>query len=160
MVWVPVKEASVPSLVPPGQLERVNLLMLITGYGLSPVPAAAMLAAANRFTRIGPLAATDFALYSDALTFPASASVVLFGAPRRSAGRSRRGRAGVLPPTAFPSRTRRGAHTAEPCAGSRHQRQATTTTRVTKKMMASLMPGAVVPARRKPAVVTSAWSGP
>lgn len=87
MFWIPAKEAAVPNLVPKERLEAANQLTLVTTYGLTPVFAALLIAGlsrallslvdeqANRLW-VSPV---DLALYLNALTFLASAIVVLFG---------------------------------------------------------------------------------
>jgi dTMP kinase len=86
MVWAPAKEASVPNLLPKARLETANQLTLATTYGVTPVVAGLLLAGANtivtalyRSTGRSPVNATHLALYFDALTFLATALVVLFG---------------------------------------------------------------------------------
>ncbi|HEX6869791.1 MAG TPA: dTMP kinase, partial [Micromonosporaceae bacterium] len=79
-LWVPAKEAAVPNLLPRGRLETANQLTLVTTYGLTPVLAAVVLAAASRLPHLGGnVTSADLALYFNALTFLASALVVLFG---------------------------------------------------------------------------------
>ena len=80
MVWVPAKEAAVPNLLPRDQLETANQITLVTTYGITPVLAAAVLAGLTRLPRLDHgVSHTDLALYFDALTFLASALVVLLG---------------------------------------------------------------------------------
>ena len=86
MLWVPAKEAAVPNLLPRARLEAANQLTLATTYGLTPVAAGLLLAtlnpivvAANRATDVSWLRPTDIALYFNALTFLATALVVLLG---------------------------------------------------------------------------------
>lgn len=99
LFWIPAKEASVPNLLAPEQLETANQLGLIVTYG-SAVPAAAiftLLSSLNRalasgigFFHSNPV---DLALYFDAGTFLFAAATVA----RLSviSGRSpRRGRVG------------------------------------------------------------------
>lgn len=82
LFWAPAKEATVPNLVPPEQLERANQLSLLTTYGSAPVAAAIFallalasraLSAASEFFTANP---TDLALYFDAATFLVSALTI------------------------------------------------------------------------------------
>lgn len=82
LFWAPAKEATMPNLVPPEQLERANQLSLLTTYGSAPVAAAvfALLAVTSRalsttsdFFTANP---TDLALYFDAGTFLVSALTI------------------------------------------------------------------------------------
>jgi dTMP kinase len=103
MFWIPAKEAAVPNLVP-GRLEAANQLSLITTYGITPVLAALMLAGVSRAMlsavdeQVDRLAVSpvDVALYVNALTFLASAVVVLFGI-RQISGRGASERDGAPP---------------------------------------------------------------
>jgi len=83
MMWTPAKDASVPNLLPRARLETANQLTLATTYGITPVAAALLLAGGttviNRFRLPDDMHATDIALYFNALTFLATALVVLFG---------------------------------------------------------------------------------
>ncbi|HZN16789.1 MAG TPA: dTMP kinase [Micromonosporaceae bacterium] len=86
MVWAPAKEAAVPNLLPRARLERANQLTLATTYGVTPVLAALALAGATTVVSavLHPSAQsvatpTNVALYFNALTFLATAVVVLFG---------------------------------------------------------------------------------
>jgi len=92
LFWIPAKEAAVPNLVPRGRLEAANQLFLVTTYGIAPVLAAGLLAGFIRTALVlvdddpsrlvvDPL---DVALYVNALTFLASAVVVLFFVPEIS----------------------------------------------------------------------------
>ncbi|MGH3743543.1 MAG: dTMP kinase, partial [Mycobacteriales bacterium] len=92
LVWIPAKEASVPNLLEPEQLETANQLSLIVTYG-SAVPAAALfallsslnsaLASGIGFFHANPV---DLALYFDAGTYFVAAFTV-FGLSKIS-GRS------------------------------------------------------------------------
>ncbi|HEY5334762.1 MAG TPA: dTMP kinase [Mycobacteriales bacterium] len=83
LVWIPAKEASVPNLLEPEQLETANQLSLIVTYG-SAVPAAAIfallsslnnaLAAGIGFFHANPV---DLALYFDGATYVVAAFTVL-----------------------------------------------------------------------------------
>ncbi len=75
LFWIPAKEASVPNLVPPGQLEGANQLTLIATYGSAPIAAVVfgLLSLVSRalgsgfdYFRTGPV---DLALYVNAATF-------------------------------------------------------------------------------------------
>ncbi len=87
MFWIPAKEAALPNLVPKQRLEAANQLTLVTTYGLTPVLAALLIAGLSRallnlvnedVNRLW-ISPVDLALYLNALTFLASAVVVLFG---------------------------------------------------------------------------------
>jgi dTMP kinase len=82
LFWIPAKEASVPSLVPPSQLESANRLSLVTTYGSAAVASTlfALLSEVSQALghgfahfRSNPV---DLALYFDALTFLFSAITV------------------------------------------------------------------------------------
>ncbi len=83
LFWIPAKEASVPNLLAPEQLQTANQLSLIVTYG-SAVPAAALftllsslnsaLASGIGFFHSNPV---DLALYFDAATFFVAAFTVL-----------------------------------------------------------------------------------
>lgn len=97
LLWVPAKEAAVPNLVPHRLLESANQLTLVTTYGVTPVIGALVFAGLARLPDItGRVGAAGLALWFDALTFLASALVVLLGIreisgrtdrPRRRSGR-------------------------------------------------------------------------
>lgn len=92
MIWTPAKEAAVPNLLPRERLETANQLTIITTYGIAPVLAALVFAAAGRLPGAGLVDASAVALYFDALTFLASAAVVALGVPEisgRGGGTSR-----------------------------------------------------------------------
>lgn len=98
LVWIPAKEASVPNLLAPEQLETANQLSLIVTYG-SAVPAAALFALLSSLNRalaagIGFFHANpvDLALYFDGATFVVAALTVL-GLSRISGRSPRAGRA-------------------------------------------------------------------
>jgi len=92
MFWIPAKEAAVPNLVPKERLEAANQLVLVTTYGLTPVLAAAFISGLSRamLTLVDEqadrlwLTPVDVALYLNALTFLASAIVVLVAIPQIS----------------------------------------------------------------------------
>ena len=82
LFWIPAKEATVPNLVPPEQLEQANQLSLLTTYGSAPV-AALVFSALTLFTgvlaRAIPFFTTnrvDLALYFDGATFLVSALTI------------------------------------------------------------------------------------
>ncbi|GAA4607503.1 dTMP kinase [Actinoplanes octamycinicus] len=79
MVWNPAKEAAVPNLLPRGRLETANQLTIVTTYGITPVLAALTFAATARLPHVGRTGAAAVALYFNALTFLACATVVFFG---------------------------------------------------------------------------------
>ncbi|BCJ65050.1 dTMP kinase [Polymorphospora rubra] len=86
LIWIPAKEAAVPNLIPRARLEVSNQLTLITTYGVTPVLAAAVLAALDRTVRgisageppawVEP---AQLALYFNSLSRLATALVVFFG---------------------------------------------------------------------------------
>ena len=82
LFWIPAKEASVPNLVPPEQLEGANQLTLIATYGSAPVAALVFgalslvsraLGSGFEYFRTGPV---DLALYVNAATFLFAAGTV------------------------------------------------------------------------------------
>jgi dTMP kinase len=86
MAWAPAKEAAVPNLLPKARLETANQLTLATTYGITPVVAGLVLAAATTIinklytsSNDSPVNPTHIALYFNALTFLATALVVFFG---------------------------------------------------------------------------------
>lgn len=88
LIWIPAKDAAVPNLIPRARLEVANQLTLITTYGITPVLAAAVLAALNQFyqwlEKSGVIVAawadpSSLALYFLAFSRLASALVVFFG---------------------------------------------------------------------------------
>ena len=82
LFWTPAKDASVPNLVPPDQLEQANQLSLLTTYGTAPVAALlfvvlawvsrALGTASPYFTR-APHGQVNLALFFNAATFAISA---------------------------------------------------------------------------------------
>ena len=84
LFWMPAKEASVPNLVAPRQLESANQLSLATAYGLAPVIAAvtfaglaglsSQLADSISFFAAKPV---DLAILLNAATFGVSALIVV-----------------------------------------------------------------------------------
>jgi dTMP kinase len=105
MAWAPAKDASVPNLLPRARLEIANQLTLATTYGLTPVLAALSLAGLTRTVEeFNPAAhswanPTNIALWFNALTFLATALVVLFGISEisgRTANRTREHKPGLL----------------------------------------------------------------
>ncbi|GAA1628808.1 dTMP kinase [Catellatospora bangladeshensis] len=88
LIWIPAKDAAVPNLIPRARLEAANQLTLITTYGITPVLAAAVLAALNQFyqwlEKSGVIVAawaapSSLALYFLAFSRLATAVVVFFG---------------------------------------------------------------------------------
>jgi dTMP kinase len=86
LIWIPAKEAAVPNLIPRSRLEMANQLTLITTYGLTPVAAAAVLAALDAVVRgvsgspdLGWAEPAQLALWFNALSRLATAVVVGFG---------------------------------------------------------------------------------
>jgi dTMP kinase len=85
LFWTPAKDASVPNLVEPDQLEEANQLSLLTTYGTAPVAALlfvvlawvskALGAAAHYFTNAAN-GQVNLALYFNAATFAVSAVTV------------------------------------------------------------------------------------
>ena len=85
LFWTPAKDASVPNLVPPDQLEEANQLGLLTTFGTAPVAAAlfivlawvsrALGTAAHYFTNAAN-GQVNLALYFNAATFAVSAVTV------------------------------------------------------------------------------------
>ncbi|WP_425426899.1 MFS transporter [Asanoa hainanensis] len=83
-IWTPAKEAAVPNLLPRSRLEAANQLTLATTYGITPILAALLFSGMARLPRPGGVGPADYALIFDALTFLASAFVVLFFAKEMS----------------------------------------------------------------------------
>lgn len=82
LVWGPAKDATVPNLVAPEQLEPANQISLATTYG-SAVPAAALFSLLTLVDRVAPgvmglfeRGAVDVALYLNGLSFLASGVVI------------------------------------------------------------------------------------
>lgn len=97
LFWAPAKDASVPNLVKPEQLEQANQLSLLTTYGTAPIAAAAfavLAAVSSGLSRFAPYFANPvggqvgLALYADVATFVISAVTVysLREIPQRHAG--------------------------------------------------------------------------
>jgi dTMP kinase len=94
LFWTPAKDASVPNLVPPGQLEQANQLSLFTTYGTAPIAGVlfSILALTSRaLGHVSHYFATNpvnLALYFNAVTFVVSALTIvsLREFPRRTAG--------------------------------------------------------------------------
>lgn len=74
LFWMPAKEATMPNLVPPAQLEKANQLSLLTTYGSAPVAAVvfSVLSVISNAVMKGP----DLALYFNAVTFLVSAGTI------------------------------------------------------------------------------------
>jgi dTMP kinase len=92
LFWTPAKDASVPNLVPPGELEQANQLSLFTTYGTAPVAGLlfALLALVSR--GLGQVSTyfhtnqVDLALYFNVVTFVVSAlTVITLQIPRHRA---------------------------------------------------------------------------
>jgi dTMP kinase len=82
LVWGPAKDATVPNLVSPVQLESANQISLATTYG-SAVPAAALFSLLTLVDRVAPgvmaifpRGAVDVALYLNGLSFLLSGVVI------------------------------------------------------------------------------------
>jgi dTMP kinase len=105
MAWAPAKDAAVPNLIPKARLEVANQLTLATTYGVTPVLAALSLSLLTRTVEtvhpsmLGWGTSTNIALWFNALTFLATALVVLFGIKEisgRQLGRVREHKPGLL----------------------------------------------------------------
>jgi dTMP kinase len=105
MAWAPAKDASVPNLIPKARLEIANQLTLATTYGITPVLAALGLSGLTRAVEEmhpslkGWITPTNIALWFNALTFLATALVVLFGIKEisgRAVGRPHEQKPGLL----------------------------------------------------------------
>jgi dTMP kinase len=105
MAWAPAKDAAVPNLLPKARLEIANQLTLATTYGITPVFAALSLSLLTRIIETvhpsmrGWVTPTNIALWFNALTFLATALVVLFGIKEisgRALGRAPSQKRGLL----------------------------------------------------------------
>ncbi|MBX6357230.1 MAG: dTMP kinase, partial [Micromonosporaceae bacterium] len=105
MAWAPAKDASVPNLLPKARLEIANQLTLATTYGITPVLAALSLSLLTRTIETvhpslrGWFTPTNVALWFNALTFLATALVVLVGIKEisgRPIGHIREHKSGLL----------------------------------------------------------------
>ncbi|MFT4009686.1 MAG: MFS transporter [Nocardioidaceae bacterium] len=83
VVWLPAKDATVPNLVRPDQLEQANQISLVTTYG-SALPAAALFALMSLIDRVQPAVfgwfdrgAVDAAVLLNGLTFALSGVVIM-----------------------------------------------------------------------------------
>ncbi len=83
VVWLPTKDATIPSLVPPQRLEAANRLVLASTYG-SALPAAVLFTglsvgteALSSVTGWSSAAPADIALYANASSFAVSAVLLL-----------------------------------------------------------------------------------
>ena len=83
VVWGPAKDATVPNLVEPRQLEQANQISLVTTYG-SALPAAGIFAGLTFVDRVWPdvmgwldRGAIDLALYANGLSFVVSGIVIM-----------------------------------------------------------------------------------
>ena len=104
VVWLPAKDASVPNLVAPDQLEQANQVGLVTTYG-SALPAAALFAGLTFVDRVWPdvmgwldRGAIDAALYLNGLSFLVSGAVIatLHDLPRGPASQHEAGVVSVI----------------------------------------------------------------
>jgi dTMP kinase len=95
LFWTPAKDAAIPNLVPPDQLEQANQLSLFTTYGTAPIAGLvfSLLAVVSRaLGSISPYFSTNqvnLALYFNAVTFVVSALTIFMIREigrRRSAG--------------------------------------------------------------------------
>jgi dTMP kinase len=82
LFWTPAKDATIPNLVPPDQLEQANQLSLFTTYGTAPIAGLifSLLAVVSRaLGSISPYFSTNqvnLALYFNAVTFVVSALTI------------------------------------------------------------------------------------
>lgn len=76
LFWIPAKEASVPKLVGPTQLERANQVSLFATYGSAPVAAGIFAALGVLSRNVLEARPVDLALYVNAVTFLVSAAVI------------------------------------------------------------------------------------
>ncbi|MDP3711665.1 MAG: dTMP kinase [Mycobacteriales bacterium] len=76
LFWIPAKEASVPKLVGPTQLERANQVSLFATYGSAPVAAGIFAALGVLSRNVLEARPVDLALYVNAGTFLVSAAVI------------------------------------------------------------------------------------
>jgi dTMP kinase len=82
LFWTPAKDAAIPNLVPPDQLEQANQLSLFTTYGTAPIAGLvfSLLAVVSRaLGSISPYFSTNqvnLALYFNAVTFVVSALTI------------------------------------------------------------------------------------
>jgi dTMP kinase len=87
LFWTPAKDATVPNLVPPQQLEQANQLSLFFTYGTAPVAGMlfALLAVISRVSGSSIVSQVNLALYFNAVTFVVSALTIaaLREIPRR-----------------------------------------------------------------------------
>ena len=98
LFWIPAKEASVPTLVPPSQLESANRLSLVTTYGSAAIASTLFALLVEVSNVLGHGVANfarnpiDLALYFDAVTFLVSAATVftlrMISSPRSPDGSS------------------------------------------------------------------------
>ena len=94
LFWSPAKDASVPNLVPPGQLEQANQFSLFTTYGTAPIAGVLFSVLALTSRALGHVShyfatnPVNLALYFNAVTFVVSALTIvsLRELPRRTAG--------------------------------------------------------------------------
>jgi dTMP kinase len=99
VIWGPAKDATIPNLVAPQQLQQANQLSLITTYG-SALPAAALFAMLTFADRVWPgvlgsQGAVDVALYLNGLSFVVS-GVVIMGLRDIPRGAASHGEQGVV----------------------------------------------------------------
>jgi dTMP kinase len=104
LFWSPARDASVPSLVPPGQLKQASQFSLFTTYGTAPIAgllfsvlalSSRALGQVSRYFATNPV---NLALYFTAATFVVSALTIvsLRELPRRTAGTGGISRPSVL----------------------------------------------------------------
>lgn len=93
LFWIPAKEASVPKLVGPTQLEKANQVSLFATYGSAPVAAGIFAALGVLSRNVLEARPVDLALYVNAATFLVSA-LVIAGLRIDSPGEGRRGAGG------------------------------------------------------------------
>ena len=94
LFWTPAKDASVPNLVPPGQLEQANQFSLFTTYGTAPIAGVLFSVLSLTSRALGHVShyfatnPVNLALYFNAVTFVVSAITIvsLRELPRRTAG--------------------------------------------------------------------------
>ncbi len=101
VVWGPAKDATLPNLVEPRQLEQANQISLATTYG-SALPAAGIFAGLTFADRVWPdlmswleRGAIDLALYANGLSFVVS-GIVILGLHAIPRGAAAAGEASVL----------------------------------------------------------------
>ena len=82
LFWTPAKDATVPNLVPPDQLEQANQLSLLTTYGTAPIAGLVFGLLALISRALGSIShyfttnQVNLALYFNAATFVVSALTI------------------------------------------------------------------------------------